>query len=420
MIMFGRKEDIRHNMRMFFFDGITFMPSMALISITAVIPYFLDQLGASTFQIALATTMALICVLITQPVFGYIASRTKVMHRTFAKILLIQRLSFLLFVLLIPVFSSSYPALINLFLAFWFIFNIFVGSYAIFFTPLIIRLLPPDKRGTVRGYGLAIGSLLGVGMSVLIPVILNSIEFPYNYMAIFFLGTVFLFANAVVFYSMRQCDDHIPNEQMSMPEYIRQMPAVIKNNPPFRAMISTYVVLAMANSILPFYTLYAIREFSVTETHIAILTGLAILSAAIGNVSFGYIIDRFGPRIVAVISACSLVIAGSLVFLINSLFILFIAWALANICNIGTLTSSQLMFAEISPHAKIPLYVGVFTIISASVASATIMLLAPVLENIGFMLLFVLVFAFGLISLTVNIFVLRKRLAGLKSSMKTG
>ncbi|MCL2821178.1 MAG: MFS transporter [Oscillospiraceae bacterium] len=411
--MYGSKENINHNMKMFFIDGITFMPSMALISITSVIPYFLDQLGASTFQIALATTMALVCVLVTQPVFGYIASRAKVMHKTFARILLAQRLSFLLFVLLIPVFSGSHPTLINLFLFFWFIFNIFVGSYAIFFTPLIIRLLPPDKRGTLRGYGLAIGSFLGVGMSALIPLILNRIVFPYNFMTIFALGAFFLFVNVVIFFSMRQSDDFIPNEPMSISQYLREMPSTVRTNPPFRAMILTCVFLAMANSILPYYTLYAIREFSATETHVAVLAGLAILSAAIGNVSFGYVIDRFGPRTVAVIAANCLIAAGVLILTIHSLYVLFVAWALANICNSGTLASSQLLFAEVSPQTKIPLYVGVFTIISASVSSAIVLLFAPILEGVGFAPLFAMVLTFGFISLMVNIFVLKKRLAEL-------
>jgi len=408
--MYGSKEDIRHNMKMFFIDGITFMPSMALISITAVVPYFMDQLGASTFQIALATAMTMICALIMQPFFGYIASRAKIMHKTFAGILLMQRLSLLLFILLIPLFAENHPALINVFLVFWCVFNIFVGSYAVFFTPLIIRLLPPDKRGTLRGYGLAIGSFIGVGMSALIPIILSRIALPYNYMVIFALGAFFLFINVIIFYSMRQSKDFVPNEPMSMKEYITQMPLIIKNNLPFRSLIYTCLFLAIANAVLPFYTLYALREFLATETHLAILAGLAVLATAIGNITFGYVIDRFGPRMVAVISACLLITAGIIVLTINSLYALFIAWSFANICNIGTLQSAQLLFAEVSPQTKIPLYVGVYTIISMAISAVIVLLLAPVLEGIGFIPIFTMILACGIISLLINIFILRKRL----------
>ena len=412
--MYGSQENIRHNLRMFFIDGMSFMPSMALISISAVIPYFLDHLNASTFHIALATSMPLICVLITQPFFGQIASRATVMNKTFSRILLIQRISLLVFILLMPVFSGYSAALVHVFLVFWCIFNLFVGSYGVFFTPLVIRLLPPDKRGTIRGIGMAIGSFLGVGMSALIPVILGNIAFPYNYMTIFSLGLFFLLINVAVFYFMRQSEDFEPNEPMSMTQFIKRMPSAIKENSPFRAMIYTCLFLAIANAILPFYTLYAIREFLATETHIAILAGLAILSTAVGNITFGYVIDHFGPRMVAIISASLLIVAGVIVLTVHSLIFLFVAWALANICNIGTLQAVQLLFAEVSPQKKLPLYVGVYTIISMAISAVFVLLLSPILEGVGFMPLFALVGVCGLMSLLLNVLVLRVRLKSLK------
>jgi len=396
---------------MFFIDGISFMPSLALISMTAVIPYFLDQLGASTLQLALATSMTMMCVFLTQPIFGYIASHSAVMYKTFGKILLMQRFSFLLFILLIPVFAGRDAALINLFLFFWCIFNLFIGSYTVFHTPLVIRLLPPDKRGTVRGIGFAVGSLLGVGMSALIPIILGRIAFPYNYMVIFSLGLFFLFINAIVFFFMRQVKNPVPNEAMGIIQYIKNMPASIKENPAFRSMILTCLFLAVANSILPFYTLYAIRVFHATETHIAILAGLGILSGAIAHTVLGYVVDKLGPRIVAVIVACLLITASTLALTTNSLTLLFVVWVMANVGNNGTMIAVSLLIGEVSPTAKLPLYVGVYFTISTATSAILILLLAPVLENFGFTTLFFIVFTCGLTSLLINVFALRKRLA---------
>jgi len=408
--MYGSQEDIRYNLKVFFIDGITFMPSMALISITAVIPYFLDQLGATTFQIALATSMTLICGLLTQPLFGYIASRATVMHKTFGKILILQRLLFLLFILLIPVFAEAHAVLINLFLVSWFIFNIFVGSYFIFHTPLVIKLLPPNKRGAIRGIGFAIGSFLGVGMSALIPVILGRIDFPYNYMVIFSIGVFYLLINAVVFLCLRQSKDAIPNEPMSMGNYIKQMPSTVRLNPSFRAMILTCLFLAIANALLPYYTLYAIREFSATDAHIAILAGLGVFSGAIAHVAFGFIVDRHGPRVIALIVAGLLVITGVLALTVHMLSALFIAWIMANLANNGTMTATSLLMGEVSPSTKLPLYVGVHATISMALSAVIVLLLAPTLENLGFVPLFIIVLVCGLTSFLLNIFVLRGRL----------
>jgi len=117
--VFGSEKNIRHNLRLFFIDGIVFMPAMTLISITTVIPYFLEQLGASTLQIAMAASMAMVCTFITQPLFGSLASRARELRRTFGKILLTQRTIFLVFVLCIPLFSANPPMLTWMFLAFW-------------------------------------------------------------------------------------------------------------------------------------------------------------------------------------------------------------------------------------------------------------------------------------------------------------
>jgi len=395
---------------MFFIDGMTFMPSMALISITAVIPFFLEQLGATTFQIAIAVTLPMICMLVTQPFFGFIASRSVFMSKTFGKILLLQRIIFLIYILTIPIFSANNFILIYAFLISWTIFNIFVGSYSVFHTPLVLKLLPPNKRGFVRSIGFAIGSFIGVGMSALIPIILRNFIFPYDYMVVFLLGAFFLILNAIVFLQMKQSDDIKPNKPMGLKEYTIQMPVTLRKNAAFRAMIVTGLTLAVANALLPYYTLYAIREFSATEWHLAILTGSAIFSVAIGNVSFGFLVDRYGPRFTMALVACLIATAGIVALTTNSLIFLFVAWVLANAGSSGFMISLSLLLGIVSPPNKLPLYVGVHTTISSAFSAAFILVLSPVLDRIGFAPLFLLVLSCGLLSLFVNLLVLKKRI----------
>ncbi|MCL2249201.1 MAG: hypothetical protein FWC13_08015 [Oscillospiraceae bacterium] len=408
--MYSNQKDVRHNLKMFFIDGLSFMPSMALISITAVIPSFLNQLGASTFQIALATSMSFVCVLLAQPFFGFVASRAVLMHRTFSKILFFQRFLFLVFVMLIPVFSGYNTVLVHLFLGFWAVFNLFVGSYAVFFTPLVIRLLPPDKRGGFRGIGQAIGSLIGVGMSALIPVILSSFAFPYNYMVIYALGAAFMFINVVAFYMMRENKDAEPTEPMRLLEYIKGMPGAVRESSTFRAMICTCVFLAIANALLAFYTLFALRVFYATEMHIALLTGLAIFSTAVTQIVFGYIVDKFGPRITALMCAFFVAAAGITALSAGTLNVLLVAWVFANIANAGFMVTVTLLLGIVSPSTKMPLYVGAFNTITALLSALIILVLPPILEGLGFVPLFSIVTACGVLSFTFNMFLLRKRL----------
>jgi len=115
--------------------------------------------------------------------------------------------------------------------------------------------------------------------------------------------------------------------------------------------------------------------------------------------------------VVAIIAACLTVTAGVIALGTHSLSFLFVAWVLANISNTGFPLIVTLLLGEVSPAAKLPLYVGVHTAISMALSTVIVLGLAPALEHIGFMPLFVLVLVCGLLSLLFNVFLLKKRLA---------
>ena len=408
--MYGSQQDIRHNLRLFFIDGMLFMPALTLLSIATVIPFFLEKLGASTIQIGMAASLALICTLITQPLFGSISSKVKSLSKTFGKILLIQRVIFLLFILSIPLLSDNNALLIWMFLIFWGIFNFFVGSYGVFYTPLVLKLLPPDKRGMIRGMGNAIGSLLGMGAAALIPPVLSFIPYPYNFMTIFIAGVIFLLIDAMIYFFMRENGDTEPFIPMSVIKYLKAMPSTIRDNPAFRALIITCTSLIAANTLLPYYTLYGIRVFQATESHIATLAALAVISNAVGFIVFGASIDRQGPVKTVAIGAILVISAGVIALTTNTLFLLFVAWIFANLGVTSYHISMGLIIGEVNPSGELPLYVGVLTVISGGFSSLALMGLAPILERAGFTILFITVITCASISLLANFFMLRKRI----------
>jgi MFS family permease len=210
---------------------------------------------------------------------------------------------------------------------------------------------------------------------------------------------------------MRQHEYVVPNAPMSIAQYLKEIPSSIRENVPFRAMILTCMFLVVANSLLPYYTLYALRVFSATESHIAAFAALAVLSVAFAHVVFGAVVDRQGPKITLLIATLLVISAGVLALTTNSLSFLFLVWVLANLGNTCYLLTASLIIGEVSPSTKLPLYVGVQNIISLALSSLVLLLLAPLIENIGFVLLFVAVFACGLFSLLINMFVLRKAMS---------
>ena len=408
--MYGNPKNIRHNTRLFFTGAMMFTPSLTLISIATVIPFFLERLGASTIQIGMAAALALICMLVTQPFFGSLASRKVLLHKTFGKILMLQRVIFLFFLLSIPLLSENSALLIWLFLVFWGIFSLFVGSYGVFYPLILLRLLPPEKRGFARGLGSAIGNFLGMGAAALIPVILYRFSHPYDFVLIFSAGLFFLFIDATIFFLMRDSGSPKSNTPMSVIAYIKEMPATLRENKAFRYLVVTCALLIVANSLLPYYTLYAMRIFQASESTIAAFAFIAVVSNAVGFVVFGKIVDRRGPIITVAVAACLVLSAGVLALATNSLNLLFVAWAIANLGNTAYAISMSLLIGEVNAADKLPLYAGVLNTISLAFSAAIVMGLAPILENVGFTILFVIVAICGGVSFLFNRFILKKHL----------
>ena len=411
MAGYGRKEDIQHNLAILFLDGMLFAPAMTLISITAVIPYFLHQAGATTFQIGLAASLALVCNFLIQPVFVRMASGSRHPQRTFGKIMLLQRGMFLAFVLCIPLLAGHGNILTWVFLFFWGVFNLFVGSYGVFYTPLVLKILPPDRRGTVRGFGNATGMLLSIGVAALIPPVLAGMAFPVNYMLLFSIGTVLLLADAWLYFQLR-----IPGEmQADVPvgalQYVRRMPGTILRNAPFRALVTASVFLVVPNSLLAYYTLYAIRVFHVAEHQVGLMAVLAATASAVAFFVFGIAADRWGPRLVLQVAAIAIMAAGALALGTHTLTMLYVAWVVANFGMSTYFVASTLLLGLVSPPTQVTMHVGVQSAISLALSALVVLLLAPLLQRIGFVPMFAIVIICGAGSLMVNVFGLRKHLA---------
>jgi len=407
---YGGEKNVRRNLFLYIIDGLSFVPAMALISVSTVIPFFLEQLEASTLQMAIVTSLALVCSFVTQPFFGAVATRAKKMHMTFGKILLLQRFVFFAFILSIPLFAGNYSLLIWMFIIFWGIFNLFAGSYSVFFIPLILKLLPPDKRGGLRGIGFAIGSGLGFLMAALIPVIHGRIAFPYDFVLIFSLGCMFLFVNAIVFVFMREHDDVEPRVPMSTIEFIKGIAATLKENRLFRTMVLMCMFLMLANSLLFLYTVYAMRVFDATSYHIATLTAMGVASGAVGFIVFGFIIDRFGPKYNVAIATVLITMAGALALITNSLVFLYVAWVFANLAATCYMSAVSLLLGDVAPSEKLPLYAGVLNIITLALSSVAVLTIAPAIERFGFSLLFITVLGCGVISFTLYFALFKKQL----------
>jgi MFS family permease len=381
-----------------FLDKIFFINAMAFISINSVIPYFLDNLGASTFEISLASVLAALGTLITQPIFAKLAMKLPYKLKTLVKILFLQRVLFLIFVISIPFVASKSPILmIVLFLLCWGMFNLFVGCYGPFYMSIMPKLISNEQRGRLLGFGNAFGSIIAIGSSVLIGVLLDKVVYPYNYTIIFTIGVIILFVDVFVFHFMvNEAPDEVAKSDLGYFQYFKYIPKVLKGNKKFFQVVIGNSFFTVATMVLAYYTLYAIRNYNIGAAEIAIFNGIAMLVNIFGNILLGIIADKLGHRLSLQYSAFFGLSAGVVVLAINSITAVYIAFALTSLCACGYQLSSWIFIIEHSPKEELPIYISINSMITLIISSIVLTISGIVIDRFSFQPVFVLTLITGL------------------------
>ncbi|MDD2503113.1 MAG: MFS transporter [Clostridia bacterium] len=391
-------KDTRNYILMFF-DPVTYVAAMVFISINAVIPNFLNELGASAFQISFASALCGIGPFLSQPLFAQTAMGKPLKSISFARILYVQRFLFLLYVLFISLINRYFPSLsVTAFLTFWGIFNIFVGCYSPFFMSVISKVIPGNQRGRLSGFANAAGNILALGSAFLIGVILKKFLFPFNYTLIFGIGTLLLILNAMTFALIEEEPDETKKKAINYFKYIREIPHALRTNKGYAATVMGNSFLVISNVALAFYTLAAIRNFDAGPEQIALFTGIGVLVNIFGSMVFGVIGDWAGHRYVLLISAFFSALASVLVSSIHSLITIYIGFALSSLSTGGYMLSGGMNIINHSPKEQLPLYVSMNTMITLTASSTVTLLAGAIIDTFSFTPLFVFTALCGVIS----------------------
>ena len=387
----------RRNYILMFLDKIFFINAMVFISINSVIPYFLDKLEASTFQISLASVLAALGTLISQPFFAKLAMKLPYKLKSLVRILLVQRIIFLSFVVSIPFVAPKNPALmIVVFLISWGIFNIFVGAYGPFYMSIMPKLISNEQRGRLMGFGNAFGSIIAIGSSILIAVLLDKVTYPYNYTLIFAIGLIILLVGIFVFHFMvNETPDKIVTKELGYFQYFKYIPTVFKNNKRYLKVVIGNSFFTIATMVLVYYTLYAIKNYNIGAAEIAIFSSIAMVINILGNILFGIIADKYGHRMNLQYSAFFGFAAGLIILTIHSMAAVYMAFALTSLCACGYQLSSWMFIIEQSPKEELPIYISINSMITLIISSVVLLISGIIIDRISFEPIFILTLITG-------------------------
>ncbi|RIV28125.1 MFS transporter [Alicyclobacillaceae bacterium I2511] len=389
----------RRNYLLMFLDNMLFTSAMTFLSINTVLTYFLNHLGATTFEISLANALVSIGAVISQPVFvKKLVSLSYKLH-TFVRILLTQRLFMLLFVATVPLLAPRHPHwMIVWFLVAWGIFNFFVGSYSPFYMSVFAKMIAVSDRGRLRGYSASAGNGIALIAAYLIGVILKEVAYPFNYTLLLGLGALLLLLDALDFALMKEQPDQVIQVEVNYFRYFRDIPAVLRRNKAFARMVLAFSLMVIAQVGLVYYSLYAIRVYHAQAVDIAWFTATGVFVNILGNIGFGILADRFSHRLVLEYSAVLGALAGLAALSIHHLAGVYIAFALSNLCLSGYNLSSSILVVENTTLDQVPMHISVNVMVTLLVSSAVTLLTGALVSQVSFLSIFVLVLLAGALS----------------------
>jgi MFS family permease len=387
----------KRNYLLLFLDPVLYVSGMAFISINAVIPNFLNELGASAFQISLASGLAAIGTLVSQPIFAQIAMGLPVKSQIFARLLAIQRFLLLAYVLTMPFISKHNPMLsVLLFLIFWGIFNFFVGCNSPFYMGILSKVIPDNQWGRLVGFADAAGNLVALGSAFLIGILLKNLTFPYNYTWIFGIGITLLLANACCFALIQEKPEKVQKQPINYFKYIAEIPYALKAQKEFAVSVLGNSFLVVSNIALAFYSLAAIRVYDAGSEQVALFTGIGIMVNIFGGVIFGIIGDRVGNRYVLAIAAFLSMLAAIMVLTVPSLIAIHIGFALSSLSLGGYNIGNGINIIDHCPKDQVPLYISINIMITLTASSLVTLMAGAVIDTFSFTPLFFFTGACGM------------------------
>lgn len=393
-------KSLNKNRFIAFIDPALFINGMIFLNINTVIPYFLLSLSATSIHISFANFLATLGSFLPSLFVARYVQGLKVKNKVFAKLLFIQRITFLVFALSVSFLLKSLGNVLTiyLFLFFYGIFNMFVGTYGPFYFSILDKIVPYEERGKIVGRGSALGNLVAIFTTFLLNFYLNKVAFPYNFVLIFSTGSIILFIDAVLFYIIDEPEEDTLSESLPFYTFLQRAFSFLKYDISFRRLVFSFIFLGLSLTCISYFIVYA-NKFFKGYNFVAIFNWVAIIVSILGSYVIGELTKIFGYKKV-LIWGMSLGILGLFtVLFFKSIYAIFISYALLNLTMLSNILTTGFLITSVSPKEELPVYLAISNTLTMALSSIMHIFNGIIINYLTFDVLFLICLGFLLISL---------------------
>ncbi len=393
-------KEFNKNKLIAFIDPALFINGMIFLNINTVIPYFLLSLSATSFHISFANFLATLGGFLPSLFVARFVQKLRVKNKVFAKLLFIQRSSFLIFTFFLPFLTRSFgnSFTIYVFLIFYGIFNMFVGTYGPFYFSIINKIIPYEERGKIIGKGSALGNLLAILSTYLLNFYLNKFSFPYNFVLIFFTGIIILFMDAVLFYIIDEPEEETHEESIPLRIFLLKAFSFLKRDLNFKRLVFSFIFFGLSLTSLSYFIVYATKSFK-GYNFVTIFNLVAIIVSILGNYLLGELTKILGYKKVLSLGMILGILGLSLALIFKNIYFLLSGFALLNLTFVANILTTGFLITSISPKGDLPVYLALSNTLTMSISSLMHIANGFVINYVGFEALFLISLIFLVISL---------------------
>ena len=406
-----RERIYRRNFFFFLSDGVLFMVAMGVISSTTVIPDFVRRLTDSEILIGFSGTMFSIGFTLPQLFVARYIVRHANKKWWFVGPNIPVRFVVLTFSLLLMWLGKDRPELVLvLFFVCYGVAALGDGLVGVPWADLAGTSLDSRWRARLFGWQSAVTGVIMLGVAPLIAIILGGATFPDNYALLFGISGVLFVLSIIPGVFFRELPggkalDKVP----SFGEFLPDLGRVLRDDVPFRAILITRIFTSLFAMAGPFYIGFATVQLGMSsEVAVPALLAMQI----IGSVSGALLYTWLGAR--NNLLYIRLALLGGAMWPLTALLVaavgplpLYIGYLMSGLTVTNLIFSYQNWVVTYATPDRRPIYVGLFSTISAVVALIAPFIGGTIAESFGYLPLFVFAMLMAFSALFVTLRYLR-------------
>lgn len=292
--------------------GVFFQASAALANVQTVLPSYVAMLTPSALAVGSMAAVQGVGQILPQLFTAYLIEDRPRRKPILLWVITLRWVSFAILAFLTWQMGTGRPGLVlAVFLVLFGMFSLAGGVGTVVYADVFAKAIPTLRRGAFIGWRQLLGYSLAIAAGYLVKGILGneSLGFPNNYALIFGLSALSLLVAFTGFAMIREPVFSVRRRSMSLGALLRRAGRLARNNPNFRWFLGAQAAVMTVLAFAPFYVVFAIDQGGVPNAQVGIFLALQMGGAAVSNVVWGWLGDRFGNRIVIVAVA----VAGGLV-----------------------------------------------------------------------------------------------------------